>query len=341
MAGSQIGANPVRGERKTREQDGLLNWTRTLGVGLGAAAGSYVAISALMARGLTRTERRPLLDSPASLGLDYTDITFRSAGDRLTLSGWLVRPGRAVPDTAIPWVVLVHGHGAHRADPETGALALTRDLTKAGYGVFLFDLRGCGNSPAQPASAGYHEQRDLLGALHYLEALGVSRMNIAVLGFSLGGAVALLACADGKGAAAVIADSPFADLELRVRQGMVGNLMPLKVFEPGMRLMARLIYGIDMKAVSPMQALANTELPVLLIHGDRDEVVPMVHFRLLSRAVDAGTGATWLVDDAGHVEAYRLYPDEYTSRVIEFLKEHLDAAPRPAAGGLENGQADL
>ncbi len=311
-----------------------MNWTRTLGVSLGATAGAYVAISALMARGLTRAERRPLLDSPASLGLDYTDITFRSASDRLTLSGWLVRPGRTVADTAIPWVVMVHGHGAHRADPETGVLALTRDLVRAGYGVFLFDLRGCGISPAQPASAGYHEQRDLLGALHYLEALGVPQKNIAVMGFSLGGAVALLTCASGQGAAAVIADSPFADLELRVRQGMVGNFMPLKVFEPGMRLMARLLYAIDIRNVSPMRALANTELPILLIHGELDEMVPMVHFRLLSRAVEAGTGVTLLVDGAGHVEAYRLNPDEYASRVIEFLGRNLEAAPAPSAASI-------
>ena len=286
-----------------------------------------MAISALMARGLTRAERRPLLDSPASLGLDFTDITFRSAGDRLTLSGWLVRPGRNEPDTAIPWIVMVHGHGANRADPETGALALMRDLALAGYGVFLFDLRGCGISPAQPASAGYHEQRDLLGALHYLDALGVSRKNVAVLGFSLGGAVALLACARGNTVAAVIADSPFADLEMRVRQGMVGNLMPLKVFEPGMRLMARLLYGVDIRSVSPMRALSNSELPVLLIHGETDEVISMVHFRLLSRAVEAGPGETWLVDGAGHVGGYRHDPAEYTSRVIEFLGRHLEAAP--------------
>ena len=317
-----------------------MNWTRTLGVSLGAAAGSYVAISALMARGLTRAERRPLLDSPASLGLEYTDITFRSAGDRLTLSGWLVRPGRTVPDTAIPWVVMVHGHGAHRADPETGVLALTRNLVMAGYGLFLFDLRGCGISPAQPASAGYHEQRDLLGALHYLEALGVPQKNIAVLGFSLGGAVALLTCASGQGAAAVIADSPFADLELRVQQGMMSHFMPLKIFEPGMRLMARLLYGIDIRSVSPIRALANAELPVLLIHGELDEMVPMVHFRLLSRAVEAGPGETWLVDGAGHVEAYRLNPDEYSSRVIEFLGRNLEAAPAPSAAGLDAGRAE-
>ncbi len=308
-----------------------LNWIRTLGVGLGAAAGTYVAVSAAMARGLTHAERRPLLDSPASLGLEYTDITFRSAGDRLTLSGWLVRPDRTQADTAIPWVVLVHGHGAHRADPETGALALTRDLVRAGYGVFLFDLRGCGISPARPASAGYHEQRDLLGALHYLEALGVRKSNIGVLGFSLGGAVALLACADGDEAAAVIADSPFADLELRVSQSMVGNLMPLKVFEPGMRLMSRLLYGIDIRSVSPMRAISRADLPVLLIHGERDEMVPMVHFRLLSRAVESGVGETWLVDGAGHVEAYRLNSEEYLRRVVAFLHKHLESAPAPAS----------
>ncbi len=121
---------------------------------------------------------------------------------------------------------------------------------------------------------------------------------------------------------------------------MVGKFMHLRVFEPGMRLMARLLYGIDIRSVSPMRALANTDLPVLLIHGELDEMVPMVHFRLLSRSVESGAGETWLVDGAGHAEAYRRNPEEYSSRVIEFLSKNLDAAPAPLAPRSESGPTE-
>lgn len=295
-----------------------MKWTRALGIGLGAAAGSYVAISALMARGLTSTERRPLLDDPATVGLDFTQITFRSAGDRLSLSGWLIRATSSTTEDA-RWVVIVHGHSAHRADPQVGALPLARDLVKAGYSVFMFDMRGCGTSRAKPASSGYHEQRDLIGALRYLESMGVSEERIGVVGFSLGGAVALLTCGSYGGAAAVVSDSSFADLELRVKQTMSGNLTPLKIFRPGMRAMAKLLFGIDMRAVSPMRAISESNIPVLLIHGDQDEIVPMIHYRLLARAVEAGVGETWLIKGAGHAQGYRTVPEQYAERVLSFL----------------------
>ncbi|NQW17727.1 MAG: alpha/beta fold hydrolase [Chloroflexi bacterium] len=300
-----------------------MKWTRVLGFGIGAAAGSYVGISALMARGLTNTERRPLLDDPSSVDLDFTQINFRSAGDRLSLSGWIIRAQSSNAEPA-RWVVIVHGHSAHRADPEVGALPLARDLVKAGYSVFMFDLRGCGTSRARPASAGYHEQRDLIGALRYLESMGVSEDRIGVVGFSLGGAVAILACGRYGGAAAVVADSSFADLELRVQQSMSGNLTPLKIFRPGMRVMARVLFGIDMGSVSPMRAISESNVPVLLIHGDKDEIVPMIHYRLLARAVEAGLGETWLVEGAGHAQGYRTAPEQYAERVLSFLDRWMD-----------------
>ena len=295
-----------------------MKWTRALGIGLGAAAGSYVGISALMARGLTSTKRRPLLDDPTTVGLDFTQITFRSAGDRLSLSGWLIRATSSTTENA-RWVVIVHGHSAHRADPQVGALPFARDLVKAGYSVFMFDMRGCGTSRAKPASSGYHEQRDLIGALRYLESMGVGQERIGVVGFSLGGAVALLTCGTYGGAAAVVSDSSFADLELRVKQSMSGNLTPLKIFSPGMMAMAKLLFGIDMRAVSPMRAILDSNVPVLLIHGDQDVIVPMIHYRLLARAVESGAGKTWLVEGAGHAQGYRIAPEQYAQHVLSFL----------------------
>jgi dipeptidyl aminopeptidase/acylaminoacyl peptidase len=295
-----------------------MKWTRAIGFGLGAAAGTYIGISALLARGLTSTSRRPLLDDPETVGLDFTQINFRSAGDRLSLSGWLIRAASSTDEDA-KWVVIVHGHSAHRADPEVGALPLARDLVKAGYSVFMFDMRGCGTSRAKPASAGYHEQRDLIGALRFLESMGVSEERIGVVGFSLGGAVALLTCGTYGGAAAVVSDSSFADLELRVKQSMSGSLTPLKIFSPGMRVMAKRLFGIDMRAVSPMRAISDSNVPVLLIHGEQDEIVAMIHYRLLARAVEAGAGETWLVEGAGHAQGYRTAPEQYAKRVLSFL----------------------
>jgi fermentation-respiration switch protein FrsA (DUF1100 family) len=126
----------------------------------------------------------------------------------------------------------------------------------------------------------------------------------------------------------VVADSAFADLQLRIDQEMVGMSAPAKLFRPGMRIAARILYRLDVRSVSPMRRIGHSDTPVFLIHGEQDEVVPMIHFRLLSRALEAGVGETWLVNGAGHVKAYRSDPNEYARRVCEFFERYLgEGAP--------------
>ena len=300
-----------------------MSWRRRALLGAGAAAGAYVAVSALMARGLTLARRIPVLDTPDAVGLEYEDVIFPSRGDGVELAGWLIGPQGGADDRTTRWIVIVHGHGTNRADPAFGSLPLARDLHRAGFGVLMFDLRACGQSSGSRASAGYHEQRDLYGALDFLGRRGVAPERTGVLGFSIGGAIAILVCARSGRAASVVADSSFADLGLMIERGASDRLRLLSIFGPGMRFMARLLYGIDIGSVSPMRALEMSGLPVLLIHGERDELVPLVNFRLLSRAIESGPGETWLVPDAGHTDAYRERPEEYTRRVVDFFERTL------------------
>ena len=280
-----------------------------------------------MARGLTVSRRIPVLDTPDAVGLEYEDVTFPSRGDAIELAGWVIRPpagDRAgAEDGDGRWIVIVHGHGTNRADPGFGSLPLARDLHRAGFAVLMFDLRACGQSSGNRASAGYYEQRDLHGALDFLGRVGVTPERTGILGFSIGGAIALLVCAQSGRAASVVADSAFADLGLMIERGASDRLRLLGIFAPGMRFMARFLYGIDIGNVSPMRALETSGLPVLLIHGERDELVPMVNFRLLSRAIESGPGETWLVPGAGHTDSYRERPEEYTRRVVDFFNRTL------------------
>ena len=303
-----------------------------------AASSAYAVVSAIMARGLTRNRRLPLLDVPSAVGLEYEAITFPSRVDHLPLSGWLIRPHWDAPLSADRWVVIVHGHGSHRADPGVGILPLVRELVKVGYGALVFDSRGCGISPGERSSAGYLEQRDLLGALDHLRRNQVSPVQTAVIGFSVGAVVALLVCSRPGQAAAVVADSPFADLSQMIERGSNGWLTLLRVFHPGMRLIARWLYGIRIRDVSPITALQEADLPVLLIHGDADEAVPVSQFRLLARVLENEKSEIWQVPNTGHLQAYRQHPDIYAQRVLRFLARTVREPPRahPASAFAES-----
>lgn len=299
----------------------------TLRARLGAAivggalllSGPYAVASALMARGLLRTRRLPLHDTPDAVGLEWEDAEFSSRGDNVRLSGWLIRPV-----SGNSWVVIVHGFGAHRADPATGQLALARDLWGAGFGVLLFDLRGCGRSDGRMGSVGFFERNDLLGALDYLNRVAGPGLTVGVIGFSLGGVVALTACASGnEGVAAVVADSAFSSLRAVMRRGGLARL--LAVFHPGMRFVARHVYGVDVDSIDARAAMRLGRVPVLIVHGDADLLVPVAHARVIAGARSAGAIEPWVLAGAGHAQAYRTARAEYVARVAAFMETAMAA----------------
>lgn len=297
-------------------------WARlatAFGGGALLLSGPYAVASALMARGLLRTRRLPLHDTPDAVGLDWQDAEFPSRGDGVRLSGWLIRPA-----SGNSWIVIVHGFGAHRADPATGQLGLARDLWCAGFGVLLFDLRGCGRSAGRTGSVGYFERYDLLGALDYLNSVAGPDRTIGVVGFSLGGVVALTACASGEaGVAAVVADSAFSSLRAVMSRGGAGRL--LAVFHPGMRYVARHVYGVDVDGIDARAAMRMARVPVLIVHGGADHLVPVSHARVIAGARSTGGTDPWVLTGAGHAQAYRTARAAYVARVAAFMESAMAA----------------
>ena len=319
---------------------------------MGVAAGGYIGVSSALASGLITTTRVRPDDRPDSVGLDYRDVSFTSRGGDAGLSGWLIRPqsepgtrseaktdadagpGHSGTARGISWVAMVHGDNTNRSDSKTGMLDIARALSQRGFGIFMFDMRGRGDSPAAISSSGYYERLDLQGASDYLVSNGADRSRIGVLGFSLGGAVALLAGSNPNNFGAVVSDSAFADLSLVLKGAMTGVKRPLALWFPGMKFMARALYGIDIADVSPARAIARSDTPVLVIHGEEDGVIPVEHARLLGRAIgasfdeiEAGEETVWIVPGAGHTGAVRTQPKTYIDKVARFFEKHL-SAPR-------------
>jgi len=313
---------------------GFLKTTFTL---IGLAGGSYVGVSSAMAASLTRTARIRSEQTPKSVSVEYSDVRFTSRGGDTKLSRWIITPESDSPHATVretSWVVMVNGDNANRSDPKTGTLGIARELVRHGFGVFMFDLRGRGDSPAALSSAGYFERLDLQGASDYLVSKGANRSRIGVLGFSLGGAVALIAGSNPNNFGAVVSDSSFADFTLVVKSSMTGIKRPLRLILTGMEFMARSIYGIDIKDIFPARSVARSDTPVLVIHGEDDQVIPVEHARLLGRAIGASfdeiednAETVWIVPGAGHTGSFRTQPKAYVEKLVKFYEAHL-GAPR-------------
>ena len=288
--------------------------------------GFYGYVSYSMASGVTQLERSPLEGHPTEYGLPYENVTFSPRGDEwddIVLRGWLIEKDR---DELT--VILVHGLNRNRTGDN--ALELAERLFDRGFNVLLFDIRGHGESDGERLSAGYFEKWDVLGAYDFLVRRGASPEEIGLLGWSLGAATALLAAAEEPAIKAVVADSSFADVhDLIAQETARATVFPqwvVPVFIPGMKVISRILYGIDVGAVVPERAAGTLGYPILVIHGEADERVPAEQSVRIHASAAPGS-ELWLSPGSEHADAVIDAPDEYVERVDAYYHSRLSDNP--------------
>lgn len=250
--------------------------------------------------------------TPAQVGLPYEAVAFPSR-DGLMLTGWFVKGGPAT-------VVLTHGHGGNK-----GQLLDTAEfLHQAGYSLLLFDFRASGESEGNQSTLGYHEAKDIAGALDFLgQRPEVDAARVGALGISMGAAALLLTGDDGRRFAAIVADSAFSDGE-----SLVGRLdrwfnLPRWPFSFTVPLAVQYYSGLAPRDVAPLVRVVDlAPTPLLVIHGELDPGIPAADARAIFAAA-APPKELWVVDGAGHGQAFSTARGEYVNRVLTFFERTL------------------
>jgi pimeloyl-ACP methyl ester carboxylesterase len=170
-------------------------------------------------------------------------------------------------------------------------------LAAAGLRAVLVDLRGHGRSTGDWLSYGIVESRDLMQALDALEARGLRVGLVGVMGISYGGAVAIEWAGCDPRIRAVVAIAPFASLR-SVVPGYAPVPLPASFVSGAIDIAGR-EGGFDPDQASPVVAIARSNAPVLLIHGQDDHRIPAWHSQLILAARRENTELL-LVAGAGH-----------------------------------------
>lgn len=274
------------------------------------AAAVWFAGSQVLAR---RTHDAPT--NPGELGLPYEPMTFASL-DGLTLGGWFVPGAEPLRGT----VVFCHGH----AGSLDGDLKHVPTFHRNGYNVLQFDFRAHGRSEGQVVSMGHRERLDLLGAVDYLSERGIER--VGVLGFSMGGSVAMSTAAECPAIVAIISDGGFARLGPALQAGLKERGLPdwlAKGLAPLILLSLNWRLGYVLSAADPLHWIDQiSPRPLLLIHGELDPYVPLGEIKALYESA-GNPKALWIVPGAGHRQADETCPEEYRARVQGFFDRWL------------------
>jgi fermentation-respiration switch protein FrsA (DUF1100 family) len=244
----------------------------------------------------------PTRDEPATPrdhGLAYENVSFRSA-DGTLLHGWFMRSKNP---RATGTVVFSHGNGGSMGHH----LGFVDWLPAAGYHLFTYDYRGYGKSGGMVDRKGMVE--DAQAAFRAVAKIaGVRAERIISYGHSLGGAksVAAIAMQRPKGLRAVVVDASFASYQAMAR-----------VFagDAGARIISDDLSPRDLVArISP--------LPLLVIHGTADEVVPFRQGReLFDKAGEPKT--LFEVRDGNHGTCLSRDNGSLRKKVLSWLEEVL------------------
>ena len=311
-------------------------------------AGAAAAASILTLRAVSRSASRRLLHAPrvnpdeATLGpaLDALggEVVRLRARDGLRLAArWLPREGDAEGWTADPHeaILLLHGY----AGSITPDLVEYAPFLRRTAGVLGLDFRGHGDSDDGPSTFGLLEVEDIAGALAWLGERGITR--VALFGTSMGGISAIAAVTvlgDGSLAGAdvdvtaprdpepaprptivgIVADSTPPELEIPIATRLRG---PARGFVAG-RLFdgAARTLGADPRATEPGRVIGLVDpVPLLLIHGEADETVPIADGRRLA-ALGGPSTEHWIVPGAAHSGSHATAGQDYERRVTDFLR---------------------
>ena len=281
-----------------------------LGVGVG-----WIALHPPV-RPILASEEKQVEEAVASDSIDLQDVAITTA-DGVRLRAWFLRP-KEVNGNA---VILLHGVGDNRL----GMYGYGQAFLAQHYSVLLPDARGHGLSGGL-ASYGVKESEDIHQWVSWIEKHEHPRC-VYGMGESMGAAQLLQSLAKEPRFCAVVAESPFATFREVAytrfgRQFRTGPWLGRTLFRPAVEagfLYARVEHGLDMETASPVEAVRNTKVPVLLIHGLNDTNIPPFHSEQIQAANPEGI-LLWEVPGAVHTGAYAAAPNEFRRRVGEWFE---------------------
>ncbi len=195
--------------------------------------------------------------NPAMHHIDV--ITYKTADD-LSLTSWYISP-----KNNMPVFVLFHGNAGNISN----RVYKQEFFTKSGYGFLLAEYRGFGNNPGSPSEDGFYN--DARAAMNWLiKTQKIDESRIIIYGESIGSGPASQMAVEYKKAKALILEAPFTSAT-----NLASDIYPW--------LLAVKFLTFD--KYDNIDKAAYFSMPVLIVNGDKDSVIPYVHGERLIQAV--------------------------------------------------------
>lgn len=231
--------------------------------------------------------------------------------DKVEMRVWEARPQHR-PKAAI---LVLHGV----SDSKASQVETLRYLARRGVLGMAPDFRAHGDSGGHFATYGFQEKKDL-SLLRRAVENEFPGIPVGLWGTSYGGAVALQSMATDDQFDFAIVESTFADLRDIARQQVIMRTsLPVSELGPYFIDAAGRLASFDPGKVSPEQSAARLTAPVLHLHGERDELIPITQGRRIASRAKHPDYRFVPIRDGTHYHLRAGDPDTYSREVEAFL----------------------
>lgn len=249
---------------------------------------------------------------------DALKDTFIYAPDGLRLHAYYV----AAPVTTSKTAVIVHGYTDNAIRMMMIGYMYNKSL---GFNILLPDLRYSGLSDGEALQMGWLDRKDVMLWMDTANRIYGDSTRMVVHGISMGGATTMMVSGEPQPdyVKCFVDDCGYTSVwdqfgkELKEQFGLPE--IPLMYTASWL---CDWIYGWNFDEASAITQVEKCRLPMLFIHGDKDDYVPTW---MVYRLYDAKPQPKelWVVPDADHATSYQLNKEAYTEKVKQFTDKYI------------------
>ena len=216
------------------------------------------------------------------------------------------------------WIIIVHGY---KGKAKNMAVS-TKKFFEYGFNTLTPDLRGHGKSEGNYVGMGWHDRLDIIKWINYILKQD-KNANIVLYGVSMGGATVMMASGEElpTNVKCIIEDCGYSSIweefshELKYKYKL-----PVFPILNAANTVCKIRAKYDIKEGSCVEKLKKCKIPILFIHGDKDDFVP---FYMLEKVYEADKGEKekLVVKGAEHAKAYAVAPEVYWNTIKNFIKK--------------------
>ena len=238
--------------------------------------------------------------------------------DNLKLHGYEVENPIKKSDV---WAILVHGYMGSSNEMAIYA----KEFINMGYNTLLIDLRAHGKSEGKYIGMGWKDRNDLLKWINKL-CVDYKNCKIILFGISMGAATVMMTageklpsnvkmCIEDCGYSSVYKEFKWV---LKILKPCIANCLV-----SASSIVAKIKAGYSFKKASTLEQLKKSNIPILIIHGDKDKFVP---FEMLDELYEAANfpKEKLIIKNARHVESSRINPELYWNTIKSFIKKYIN-----------------